>query len=164
MWCRYPPLKVNCQSCVRRCGDPERGEGPGQCVWVESPPGCVVGTNVHATDLMTKPLPKLKIQQLRKLMRSKLVEHSCASRNANSWELDGGADRYDCCRREAVGSQWQSQPRCPRARVDSRYRDRHSARLLRFPDSFSGHTVVSRSSLVLSVFFLLSFVPLFMAQ
>ena len=48
-------------------------------MWVESPPGCVVGTNVNATDLMTKPLPKLKIQQLRKLMRFKFVENSCTS-------------------------------------------------------------------------------------
>ena len=61
MWCRFPLLKVFVKIASEGVETPERGEGPGHGVWVESPPGCVVGTNVNATDL-TKPLPKPKIQ------------------------------------------------------------------------------------------------------
>ena len=87
-------------------------------------------------------------------MRSKFVENSCASVQmsirVNSMEVQN--DIIVVGEKQWV-HKWQSQPRCQRARVDSRYRDGHSARLLRFPDSSSGHTVVSSSSLVLSVFF-----------
>ena len=91
------------QSCVTRAGDTRCGEGPGNRVQTNPAPPSVwstagdwgkrntsmcrtcgsksgrfvtkVGTNVNPADLMTKPLPGPKIEQLKTIMGFEFVEH-----------------------------------------------------------------------------------------